>query len=151
MEPAEDRGDLVPGFTPELGNRITELYRLAGGQAVAAEIVESTSETLGKWKRGRARMPFLAAVKLCETAGRSLDWLATGRGPGLDEGQAPFQGELLDEAQMRQCIETVIEGVAAFGLTRSAEEQAEMALKMYRVAQERGMKPSDAIRMFKAG
>jgi hypothetical protein len=80
----------------------------------------------------------------------SIDWLATGRGHGVGEDQAPFQGEPLDEAQLRQCIETVEEGLKFFGLERTAAEKADLVVKMYRIAEERGIKPRDTIDLFKA-
>lgn len=147
MEHVENRGETVPGFTAELGTRIAELYRLVGGQAVAAEIVESTSETLGKWKRGRARMPLHAAVTLCNAAGKSLDWLTTGeiREPvsGLAEGQAPFGDGVvpLDEELMLACIEMGLEWAEGSG--KSPEEVARRILKGYRRARAVGKHPSD--------
>lgn len=73
----------VRGWTPELGSRIEAVYVRLGGTVAAASKVGSRYEQLGKWRYGRARMPFWVAAKLCELAGVRLDWLGTGEGSML--------------------------------------------------------------------
>ena len=76
-----DLGSAVPGWSPELGTRLSTVYSDIGTIKKASSLVGNNSEQLAKWRDGKARLPFHAAVILCEAAGRSLDWLVYGKDP----------------------------------------------------------------------
>ncbi|MBI1262983.1 MAG: hypothetical protein GC184_14795 [Rhizobiales bacterium] len=66
----------VPGWTPELGRRLSSAIDSLGGLKSTGKIAGYTDEQVGKWRDGKAKMPFAAAIAIAEQAGRSLDWLA---------------------------------------------------------------------------
>lgn len=55
------------------------VYDACGGITKASEIVGISLETLGHWRSGVSRPPLFPLAALCQAAGRSLDWLATGQ------------------------------------------------------------------------
>jgi len=94
-EAPEDDGSVVPGYTPELGTRLSLVIEQIGTQAMAAKIADVTAEQLRSWRDGKARMAFGGILRLCDAANVSLDWFATGEGPvtrtGVVESQALSQ------------------------------------------------------------
>jgi len=53
-------------------------------QTSLAESIGVTHQQIAKYEKGRGRLPLTRAVKLCDTLGCSLEWLA--RGDGLPGG-----------------------------------------------------------------
>lgn len=137
MEQTTEAGTPVPGFSAELGTRIAQLYERVGGQMAASRIVGITDEQLGKWKSGKAKMPFWAAAMLCERAGASLDWLARGeayeaaparQGTLQEPGPEPFEEDL-----MRDCIMAVEAVLDELGKKLTPEKRAEMIVLVYQI------------------
>lgn len=84
MERQNEVGGGVPGWTPELGSRLSSAIELLGGLKSTGKIAGATDEQVGKWRDGRAKMPFYAAISIAERAGISLDWLA-GMSPSTEK------------------------------------------------------------------
>ena len=86
----------VPGYTPELGDRIKSVISRIGGLQEAAKISGVTDEQVARWRDGVSKPPFFAISSLCRHAGVSLTWLATGEFDqepsvrGFSEDQAPY-------------------------------------------------------------
>lgn len=99
LERRKTAGTGVPGFTPDFGSRLASIVELLGGARSTAELVQVTPEQLSKWRTGKARMPFGAAMTMCEAAGESLDWLAFGVRDPLHG--APRSDERLDDIAQR--------------------------------------------------
>ena len=59
--------------------RLGELVDAAGGPVKASRIAEVSRQTIDQWRAGRSKIALTGASKLAEAAGRSLDWLVTGR------------------------------------------------------------------------
>mgnify|MGYP006279962051 FL=1 len=78
-----EEGTAVPGYTSEVGTRISAAIRAVGGRRNAASIVGVSDDTIDKWKSGGTRPSFFGMKALAEAAGVSMDWLA-----GLDSGDA---------------------------------------------------------------
>tara|TARA_R110000751_G_scaffold67202_2_gene137186 strand:- start:152 stop:874 length:723 start_codon:yes stop_codon:yes gene_type:complete len=68
----------VPGYTPELGIRISTAIDHAGGLRNAASSIGVSEDSLAQWRDGKARPSFFGLQKLAVAAGISLDWLASG-------------------------------------------------------------------------
>ena len=69
--------------------RVGQLVELVGGLQRAAEITAAHPDTVNKWRRPGAKLPLDGMLRLCEAAGRTLDWLATGHDtrPDLRAGE----------------------------------------------------------------
>lgn len=90
LEHKKELGPGVPGWTPELGSRLSSAIELLGGLKSTSKIVGATDEQIGKWRDGKAKMPFSAAANIAERAGVSLDWLAgMTADPADDHGTPP--------------------------------------------------------------
>ncbi|WP_186386795.1 helix-turn-helix transcriptional regulator [Stappia sp. TSB10P1A] len=90
---------LEAGFLDRLKLAIKE----SGGPKLAAERTGIPLGTLNKYLAGTSQPPFNNVVKLSQSLGRSLEWLATGEGEMLtDAGQAPPPVRAIDPALFRQ-------------------------------------------------
>jgi len=74
----------------ELGERLSFAIEKIGGNRAASQIAGVTSEQIGTWKKGGAKIPLEAGAKLAAAAKVRLDWLAHGQGP-RDEDMEPSQ------------------------------------------------------------
>ena len=62
----------------EIRERLEELIKGVGGNVAAAEIAEVSPKQISRWRQGRSAPSVLTLGKLCEAAGKSIDWLMTG-------------------------------------------------------------------------
>ena len=108
LEPNDQVGTSVPTYekvgTAEVGTRIREIQKKVGTVEEAAIIAGINSETLRRWINGESKASFLPLARLCQAAGRSLDWLATGIEPpynstsnNLDETALAWALKVVDE------------------------------------------------------
>jgi len=107
-----------PGFTERLQYVIEQL----GGPVRAARHVDAHYDTLARWRDGVQKMPFQAAVALCEAADVSIAWLAAGDGArDLDrdpEGDGRPETAKLSEEAVHEAANFIFRAVTAFkGLT----------------------------------
>lgn len=93
--PRKETGKPVPGFSREFEKRIETLISKVGGHDAAASAIGASYSQLTSWKFGRSRPDFFALSQLCDVAGFSVDWLATGRdsSPPLIQIEAGTQRE----------------------------------------------------------
>ncbi|WP_156428788.1 hypothetical protein [Magnetospirillum sp. XM-1] len=140
MESPKEHGNAVPGWTPELGIRLSEVYRLLGGMRAAGAICGSSDETLGKWRDGHARPSFLALAQLAVAAGVSLDWIAFGVEPQAQPAAAPDQAIAIDEELLEAAIVGVDEFIAERGLSIPSDRRAALVATIYALAVEDGAK-----------
>ena len=69
----------VDTWQKNTATRFGELVTAAGGRTRACQIIGSVNrDTISNWSTGKSRLPLYAACRLCETTGKSLEWLATG-------------------------------------------------------------------------
>ena len=101
LEPNIKHGTSVPGWTPELGTRISSTINEIGSIKAVSDLLEVKAEQVSKWLDGRARMPLHAAATMCHTAGCSLDWLVT----GIETGK---QAQPVNLDEMQNVIEIVL-------------------------------------------
>lgn len=85
MEGEKEYTQGVPGWTPELGSRLSSVIDSLGGLRSTSKIAGASDEQVGKWRDGKAKMPFAAAVNIAARADVSLDWLA---GIEIEKGQS---------------------------------------------------------------
>lgn len=87
-EQAPEERTAVPGYSPEVGTRISAAIDAVGGRKNAAAIAGVSDDTIDKWKSGGTRPSFFGMKALAEAAGVSMDWLA-----GLEQGVADLTEE----------------------------------------------------------
>jgi len=58
--------------------RISAVIEMLGGVKKAAEIAETASDQVARWRDGKSRPAFFPLAKLCAAANVSVDWLARG-------------------------------------------------------------------------
>lgn len=96
----------------ERHERVSLLVEWVGGLARAAEIAQVTSSTINNWRKEGATLPVDGMLLLCQAAGLSLDWVATGHmiRPDLatEPGQAP---ELPSNASLIRIIDARVVAV----------------------------------------
>lgn len=111
-EANKEVGREVPGYTPELGSRLSEIIATLGSLKKAADIVDSSYEQVSKWRDGKAKMPLYAAAELCAAAGKSLDWLVWGEAGTRVDAQKPR----FDHGLAHACIKDTLEELEEIGL-----------------------------------
>lgn len=100
--------DSVPTYqqvgTHQVGTRLEEIADLLGERKFAAKVAGADPDSLRRWISGESKAPFLPLARLCQAAGRSLDWLATGIEPpynstsnNLDETALAWALKVVDE------------------------------------------------------
>ena len=105
LEPGEKVGTPVPTYpevgTSEVGTRIREVQKQIGTVENAAKIAGVDSETLNRWMKGGTKASFVGVSRLAQAAGKSLDWVATGRaGPCESAGS-------VDPKRLQEAVEMV--------------------------------------------
>ena len=66
-------------FDEDARDRLAEVIRIIGTTVRAGEIAGVTDEQIRRWRDGKAKPNFASIAALTYAAGKSLDWLATGR------------------------------------------------------------------------
>src|SRR6185312_7019765 len=74
-------------FRMELGERIRWLLDRFGSRTAAAETAGVTPEHLASYIAGRAKPPFELIARLARVQNVSLDWLASGEGERVADGE----------------------------------------------------------------
>ena len=74
----EDPESDLEWWWPGLGKRFGAIVERIGSLNEAAALVGMTRGQLHNWRTGKSKMPLYAALKLCEAADVSLDWLVSG-------------------------------------------------------------------------
>lgn len=82
--------ETVPGWTPELGLRLTAVVNKLGGNGKAGEIAGLTDEMISRYINGRAKPNAYAVAALARAANVSLDWLLLGTTQSSDEDRLIF-------------------------------------------------------------
>ncbi len=131
LEQAEEVGTAVPGYSQELGERIESMINDIGSLKEAAKIVDCTSEQLAKWRDGRAKMPFYAAVLLAEAVKKPVDWIATGQRFIFPENNIP-----LIEAELEETIRGLENHLRKNNKVLSPAEKARMICTLYTIKME---------------
>lgn len=133
-ESKDQPGSDVPSSRLELGSRLSLAVNRIGGNVAAGKIAGVTPEQIATWKKGGAKIPLEAAIKIAAAAEVRLDWLADGTGPMdaneivmLAEGPAIFQQrQALDEVgkrlRMRHEIFEAAVSAAGYRPSRVIEE-----------------------------
>ena len=106
------------GGTWQGGTRLDEICRQLGTRVYAAKIAGISDDQLAGYIYGRSKPGFLPLWRLCEAAGKSLDWLATGIEPA--ESSMSYAGDALDEAALARALEVVEEVGAGVPLGKRA-------------------------------
>ncbi|SMF26934.1 hypothetical protein SAMN06265365_110115 [Tistlia consotensis] len=128
--------EAVPGWTPAFGERFAELIDAVGGYHKAADLTGLQRDTLSRHARGKAKTPLHSAQILCETAGVSLDWLATGERahPGDKAAGTTFpEGFVNDAEQAWEVVE------AAAGQLSAARKARVFAYLLGQIAEGRAL------------
>lgn len=71
-------GNRVPGWTPEVGNRLSEVVRHLGGGPAAGKIAGVSDEMISRYINGRAKPSVYAIAALAAAAGVSMEWVMAG-------------------------------------------------------------------------
>jgi hypothetical protein len=109
-EQKNDAGAPVPGFTVELGSRISLAIDRIGGLKKAADAAGTSDETLANWRDGRSRPSLFGVIGLAQAAGVSLEWLAVGDGEKMRGGGEEVRPVLaLDEDALRDAVVAIEE------------------------------------------
>jgi transcriptional regulator with XRE-family HTH domain len=149
---AADASDTDRSFPSDESNVVSRFQSLLDGDSLAAfsrrcGVPESGLRSY--LKRGvKPGMDHLVAI--ADTAGVTVDWLATGRGPKLRRDlvaalkaaeQAPPGAEppeSLDLERLRTAVKAVEEGLNDAGLQRPADKKAEVFLYAYELIGQMG-------------
>lgn len=75
----------VPGWTREIGDRISSLIDVLGGLKKSSIVAGTSDETLAHWRDGKTRPALFGMAELARAAGRDLNWLL-GMNPGPARG-----------------------------------------------------------------
>ena len=124
---ANEVGSDAPGYTSELGERISSIISDIGSLKEAAAKVPCKPEQLAKWRDGKARMPLYAATNLCSAVNGSLDELVYGPEAKGKRVFVAFNYDKLLEAMM--LIEELQEQNS---LVFEPRDKAEMILRTYK-------------------
>lgn len=111
----------------ELGERIRWLLDKFGSRAAAAETAGVTPEHLASYIAGRAKPPFELIARLARVQNVSLDWLSSG------EGERVADGEPEGFARIAQSAVDASSGPGSYG--RDDEEREEIAFSRAWLAQ----------------
>lgn len=103
------------GGTWQGGTRLDEICRQLGTRVYAEKIAGISDDQLAGYIYGRSKPGFLPLWRLCEAAGKSLDWLATGIEP--TENSTSYA---LDEEALARALEVVEEVGAGVPLGKRA-------------------------------
>jgi transcriptional regulator with XRE-family HTH domain len=131
VEVGRKLGTPVPGYTPELGTRITHAIEQLEGLKAASKIIGVSDESLAQWRDGKARPSFFGLQKLADAAGVSLDWLATGK---LPEAPAPQPSEpvaQIDQRLMGRCSDAFGKLYKELGIALSLADLGALAAEAY--------------------
>lgn len=116
---AQDDGESkTAGFHDRLVSLIEEFDTLKDAGAVAG----ASGETVGRWKVGKSRVPFIAAAEMCAAQGQPLDWLAYG------ENFCHFK---LNEQLLIALITGLEQGIADRKFTMSPRRKAQLVAIFY--------------------
>ncbi len=118
----------APGFSADLGDRLSSAIEALGGLRAAGALAGVTDEQVSKWRSGRARLPFHAAAIWADETGISLDWLATGKEPKHRWQTA--SGDVAEDT-LSGVIEEVDDFVAQTGNAWSAKKKARVVSAGY--------------------
>lgn len=69
------------GFTPEAGERLSEVIKIIGSAKRAAACAGISVDQLARWRDGVSRPSFFGIVALCYEAKVNITWLASGAEP----------------------------------------------------------------------
>lgn len=92
----------APGIGSVQHERMAWLIAAVGGQAAAARLAEVSPDTVNNLRKPGWKIPLNVALALCQEAGMSLDWLATGHQVRPDLSNAGLQLFLADDAPAGQ-------------------------------------------------
>ena len=106
----------VPGWSPEVGTRLSTLFDAVGGLAGAGRISGLSSDALANWRDGKARPALYPLVALCRAAGMSLEWLATGAAPAVPPPAPAAPARLWGTVSTRRLEEAFREALERGGL-----------------------------------
>lgn len=95
-----------PTYEEQLGQRLSLIIDIIGSKVKAAEIAGVTDEQLRRWEKGKAKIPFISAHKLCAAANKSLEWLIS------DETQPPVFGSFPTAGNMFPKIGAIVDHFA---------------------------------------
>ena len=130
--------------TTELGTRIRDLQKQIGTVEYAAEVAGVNAETLNRWMKGTTKASFMGVARLALTAGKSLDWVATGEGP--QEQQEMDRPKVVGDPSMPyafnvrlEWIRNAVEAVELMGKDAPADRKAVAVERAYmRLAETEG-------------
>lgn len=80
-EPKEKDSESVPNPNKGIGTRISEISEMMGGRKKAAQSAGVALSTFHRWLAGDSVPALDSIARLAQSAGVSLDWVATGEGP----------------------------------------------------------------------
>lgn len=99
-EGGTSRSDSDFSFDEAARDRLSEVIRIIGSAVRAGEIAGVTDEQIRRWRDGKAKPSFGGIAALAYAAGKSLDWLATGREPMRSPDVAGSQVQVVEHESM---------------------------------------------------
>jgi transcriptional regulator with XRE-family HTH domain len=142
LELKKELGTVVPSCTElrtdELGTRIDAISQQLGTREYAASIAEVSVDQLVAYIKGRNKPAFLPLARLAQSAGVSLDWLATGEGPKYPQARGSPDSIIEEESasyhrfEMRlEWIRKAVKAVQMMGKNAPDEQKAEAVARVY--------------------
>lgn len=126
-------GTKVPGWTPEIGDRISWAIDALGGLKRAAEVAGTSDETLAHWRDGRTRPTFFGLLGLATATGRDLNWIATGEPPRGRGNQSGLTDTPLDTARLEAAVAIIEEWLVANRRVMPPDRKAKVIAMAYEI------------------
>lgn len=77
------------GWSEDFRDRFQTVIEQLGGTREAASVGECSHDMIVAYREGRSKIPAIVAARLCESAGKSIDWLMFGPSRGVPDDAIP--------------------------------------------------------------
>ena len=118
------------GFSPERGDRLSQLIESLGGLSEAAAIADATEDRLTHWQQGAERWEFWGIARLCHAAGRPIGWLLYGAPEVID--REAIAAAVFDESVFVIDLAIQLEGFESTRAAKAIQERVLQRLKLDR-------------------